>query len=44
MGYEELWCPDLESNQGHKDFQSFTQTLNINNINVLYLYCVYLRV
>jgi hypothetical protein len=23
MGYEELWCPDLESNQGHKDFQSF---------------------
>ena len=23
MGYVDLWCPDLESNQGHKDFQSF---------------------
>ncbi len=33
MGYVELWCPDLESNQGHKDFQSFALPTELSGLS-----------
>ena len=32
MVYVELWCPDLESNQGHKDFQSFALPTELSGL------------
>ena len=32
MGYVGLWCPDLESNQGHKDFQSFALPTELSGL------------
>ena len=31
-GYRYDWCPDLESNQGHKDFQSFALPTELSGL------------
>gem|GEM_PF-5034369 len=34
---EAIWWPDLESNQGHKDFQSFALPTELSGLEVFHL-------